>query len=110
MKKVLSQEEIDSLIRAARAGGERPLQYEPPAVTLWDGRRGSLRISGRVDRKHHSDADSDRRSLAHVGNHARAARLGSASPRTRLASDGGGRRIATRRNESGWCHELPFSP
>ena len=40
MKKALSQEEIDTLIRAARAGaGTAAPVVEPPAVTLWDGRR-----------------------------------------------------------------------
>ena len=40
MKKVLSQEEIDSLIRAARAGpGAAAPIVEQPAVTLWDGRQ-----------------------------------------------------------------------
>lgn len=40
MKKVLSQEEIDNLIRAARAGPGAPAPIvEQPAVTLWDGRQ-----------------------------------------------------------------------
>jgi hypothetical protein len=73
-------------------------------------RNGSSRISGRVDRKHHSDADSDRGDLAHVGIRARAARRGSGSPQTGLASDGGGRRIAMRRNESAGASNCRSGP
>ena len=48
MKKVLNQEEIDSLIRAARAGaGPTAPVVEPPSVTLWDGRR-----AGQIGQEH----------------------------------------------------------
>jgi flagellar motor switch protein FliM len=49
MKKALSQEEIDTLIRAARAGaGTAAPVVEPPAVTLWDGRRAGQIGQGRM--------------------------------------------------------------
>jgi flagellar motor switch protein FliM len=48
MKKVLSQEEIDALIRAARPGAKAAApRVEQPAVVPWDGR-----LAGQVGQEH----------------------------------------------------------
>ena len=47
MKKVLSQEEIDNLIRAARPGEASSPAVQQPAVTPWDGR-----LAGQIGQEH----------------------------------------------------------
>jgi flagellar motor switch protein FliM len=49
MKKVLSQKEIDDMIRAARSKSEAPAAavVAEPVATLWDGR-----LAGQIGRKH----------------------------------------------------------
>jgi flagellar motor switch protein FliM len=48
MRKVLTQEEIDNLIRAARSGTGAPApRIQPPAVTAWDGR-----VAGQIGQEH----------------------------------------------------------
>ena len=48
MKKVLSQKEIDDMIRVARSSAEAPAaMIQKPAVTLWDGR-----LAGQIRQEH----------------------------------------------------------
>ncbi len=71
MKKVLSQEEIDSLIRAARAGpGAAAPVAEQPAVTLWDGR-----LAGQIGQEHMQAINRLHQTFAHNLTHSLGAYL-----------------------------------
>jgi len=72
MKKVLTQEEIDNLIRAARAGGPGATApvVEPPAVTAWDGRQ-----AGQIGQEHMQAINRLHQSFAHNLTHSLGAYL-----------------------------------
>src|SRR5713101_7892569 len=71
MKKVLTQEEIDNLIRAARAGpGATAPVVEPPAVTAWDGRQ-----AGQIGQEHMQAINRLHQSFAHNLTHSLGAYL-----------------------------------
>src|SRR5713101_2923511 len=72
MKKVLTQEEIDNLIRAARAGGPGATApvVEPPALTAWDGRQ-----AGQIGQEHMQAINRLHQSFAHNLTHSLGAYL-----------------------------------
>ena len=71
MKKVLSQEEIDDMIRAARSGGQAVAPIvQPPAVTPWNGR-----LAGRIGQEHMQAINRLHQTFAHNLTHSLGAYL-----------------------------------
>jgi flagellar motor switch protein FliM len=71
LKKVLTQEEIDNLIRAARAGPETTgTAGEHPSVTVWDGRQ-----TGQIGQEHMQTINRLHQTFAHNLTHSLGAYL-----------------------------------
>ncbi len=71
MKKVLSQEEIDEMIRAARSGAQTAApMVQAPAVTAWNGR-----LAGRVGQEHMQAINRLHQTFAHNLSHSLGAYL-----------------------------------